>query len=152
MALTFVVSVFFIAYNKGVKEGTKMFGNNYNSPYGATPGVTPAQSYGYPSSPYTNLIYVSGIEAAKNAYVPAGGTMIFADNDKPLLYKKTVDNKGQFEVEVFDIVPHKSVEAPVVDYVPRTEFEALQKKIDSIESAVAHHLMPTEVKPNGTVE
>lgn len=130
-----------------------MFGNNYNSPYGATPGVAPVQNYGYPSTPYTNLIYVSGVEAAKNAYVPTGGTMIFADNDKPLLYKKTVDNKGQFEVEIFDIVPHKEIKPVPVEYVPRAEFEKLQKQIDAIESTVAHHLMPTkieEVKPDGT--
>lgn len=130
--------------------------NNFTSPFGYNSMPTATQPYGYPMGPYTNLggstpttsapqaytnlIYVSGLEDAKTRPVPAGGTMIFADNDKPLLYKKTVDNKGQYEVETFDITPHKE-EIPKTDttkdFVPRSEFETLQKKIVSLEETVA---------------
>lgn len=144
--------------------------NNFTNSFGFNSMPTATQPYGYPMNPYanpgamlptqttlqpyTNLIYVSGIEDVRTRPVPAGGTMIFADNDKPLLYKKVVDNKGQFEVETFDITPHKE-EAPktvTVDYVPRAEFDALQKRINTMESTLTL-LIPTkseEVKSDGT--
>lgn len=155
MAPVLVAGVFFIVYNKGVKGEKTMF-NNFASPYGYNSMPTATQPYGYPMNPYnnvgnttpttptlqayTNLIYVSGVEDVKTRAVPAGGTMIFADNDKPLLYKKTVDNKGQYEIETFDILPHKDEPKPTEvpkDYVPRSEFEALQKKISTLEDTIA---------------
>ena len=164
MAPDFVVWCFFIAYNKGVK-GEKTMYNNFTSPYGFNSMPTATQPYGYPMNPYntvgtaptqptpapTNIIYVSGLDDVKTRPVPAGGTMIFADNDKPLLYKKSVDAKGQYEVETFDIMPHKDEPKPVEtskDFVPRSEFEALQKKIVSLEETVSM-LIPTKEVPDG---
>lgn len=137
--------------------------NNYSSPFGYNTMPTATQPYGYPMSPYTNLggntsaatpapqpytnlIYVSGVDDVKTRMVPNGSTMIFADNDKPLLYKKTVDSKGQYTLETFDITPHKE-EAPKAempkDFVPRAEFDAMQKKIVSLEETIAM-LIPTK--------
>lgn len=142
--------------------------NNYASPFGFNTMPTATQPYGYPMNPYsnvggtsaatpapqayTNLIYVSGLDDAKARPVPNGGTVIFADNDKPLIYKKTVDNKGQYEVETFSIMPYKETpKTETKDFVPRTEFEAMQKKIVSLEETVSM-LIPTkkEVVTNGS--
>ena len=117
--------------------------NNYN-PY-------PAPQYNYAMSPYTNLIYVSGIEDARARMVPNGSTMIFADNDKPLLYKKTVDNKGQYTVDVYDITPHKEELTKPTGFVSKPEFEALQHKLDDLEKTIAPLITTKkEVAPNGT--
>lgn len=142
--------------------------NNFINPYGYTSMPTATQPYGYPmnsytnpgnttsiSQAYTNLIYVSGIEDVKTRVVPAGSTMIFADNDKPLLYKKTVDNKGQYEIETFDILPHKdepkSTEVSK-DYVPRSEFNALQKKISTLEDTIAMFIPVKSETKEGSID
>ena len=72
--------------------------NNYMNPY-YTAMPTATQPYGFPMpnytqgattnpAPYTNLIYVSGVEDARSKPVPAGGVMIFADNDKPFWFNQ----------------------------------------------------------------
>lgn len=121
----------------------------YNPQQFAYTPPTATQPYGYPlsSNPYypqqtqqtqprpqtnTNKVFVNGIEDVKNRVLPANSEFIFLDNDKSILYQKKVDANGQFEVKVFDILPH--VEEPQADkiatdlsnYVPRNEFEALQ--------------------------
>lgn len=142
-----------------------MFGNNFNSPFGYNSMPTATQPYGYPMVSYpqtqpqqtpqtnTNKIYVTGIDDVRNRMLPTSSDYVFLDNDKPLLYQKIVDSKGQFDVKVFDIIPH--VEKPesdkTKDFVPRSEFTALQNKIANIEDAIAM-LIPTkqEDKTDGT--
>lgn len=83
------------------------FGNGYSNPYSP-------YGYGYQQSQQqlqnaqinTNKIYVSGIEEVRQRQLPNGSDMLFLDNDKPLLYQKIVDGKGQFEVKAFTITPY----------------------------------------------
>lgn len=123
-----------------------MFNNySYNpmpngiQPYWYAMPTYPQQLNSTLTQPYTNLIYVSGIEDVRTRTVPIGSTMIFADNDRPLIYKKTVDNKGQFEVETFDIIPHKNEEpkSDQTNFVIRSEFNNLQNKINAIEQTLS---------------
>ena len=144
-----------------------MFGN-YSSPYGYNSMPTATQPYGYPMNTYppvqtpvqtptqtnTNMIFVNGLEDVKQRPQPNNSVMLYADNDKAIVYKKTVDGKGQYNVETFDIAPHKEeiVKTESGNFVPRTEFEALQKKISVLEDTVAM-LIPAkteEVKTDGT--
>ena len=143
-----------------------MFGN-YSSPYGYNSMPTATQPYGYPMNPYppvqpsvqtpvqtnTNMIFVNGLEDVKQRPQSNNSVMLYADNDKAIVYKKTVDGKGQYNVEVFDIIPHKEevIKQEIGDFVPRTEFEVLQKKIATLEDTVAM-LIPVkeEVNSNGT--
>lgn len=99
------------------------------------------QPYGYPINPYfnmpnqqqqqqtmqsnTNKIFVNGIDDVKNRYVPNGTSMMFLDNDKPLLYDKSVDNNGKMSLEVYDISKHTEVENKINpnDFVTKKEFE-----------------------------
>ena len=69
--------------------------------------------------------------------------MLFVDNDKPLLYQKIVDGKGQFEIKTFDICPHNASEdekqAGLIDlsnYVNKSEFEALKGEINDIKNKI----------------
>lgn len=118
------------------------------------------QQFGYPFSPYfnyynqsnfqpqnqqpiatnTNKIFVSSIDDVKKRDLPFNSDFLFLDNEKPLLYQKIVDSKGQFEVKTFDIVPHNDTEqqkdSGSIDlsaYVLKSDFEALESKIKGIE-------------------
>ena len=137
-----------------------MFGNNYTNPYfNSMPTAT--QPYGYTSpymnqpnsqmaSPntYTNKVYVSNADAVRNKELPANSDYIFLDNDKPILYQKIVDGKGQFEVKMFKITPYEEPERVETDYAKASALTALEDKIKALEAKISYL---TEVK-YGTVE
>ena len=119
--------------------------NNYNNTpvnqsYGYTPNYAPYVQPPIPNqqSTSTNKIFVNGIEDVRNRRLAPDSDYMFLDNDKPLLYQKTVDNKGQFEVKVFDIVPHKeevtSVDKP--EYVLRSDFEKLSAELSELKNKI----------------
>lgn len=131
-----------------------MFGNNYSNPYNYN-GYT--QPYGYNPYPQsvsptqntlpqtistnTNKVFVNGVEDVRNYRLPPNSDYTFLDNDKPLLYQKTVDGKGQFEVKVFDITPHKESEvssnAPNLnDYVLRSDFDKLSAELIQLKNKI----------------
>lgn len=140
-----------------------MFGNNYSNPYGFNSMPTATQPYGYPMSPYTanapvqapaqtntNMIFVNGLEDVRQRVQANNSVVLYADNDKPLVYKKTVDSKGQYSVEAFDITPHvEKAPEPVPEYATKSEFETLQKKLVTLEETVTM-LIPTKEVSNGT--
>lgn len=128
-----------------------MFGNNFSNPFG---NYNPAP-YGYNPNAYTpnymqqnqtavntpqvipatntNKIFVNGIEDVRSKALPPNSDYTFLDNDKPILYQKVVDSKGQFDVKVYDIIPHKE-EQPIKekDYVSREEFNKLYAELDAL--------------------
>ena len=133
-----------------------MFENTF-SPFGATM-PTATQPYGYPVNPYagfppmqqaamqtpaasqtnTNKVFVSGIDEVRNKPLPPNSEYIFLDNDRSILYQKTVDGKGQFEVKAFDIIPHR--EDPETNpgndlsaFVRRDEMDALMARVTALE-------------------
>ena len=133
-----------------------MFENTF-SPFGATM-PTATQPYGYPVNPYagfppmqqaamqppavpqtnTNKVFVSGIDEVRNKPLPQNSEYIFLDNDKSILYQKTVDSKGQFEVKAFDIVPHLEDPEEHSDhdlsvFVRRDEMDALMARVTALE-------------------
>lgn len=138
-----------------------MYGNNIYSPYGNMTNVPPvSQPYGYPNNTYfnqmqqnaqnqaqnytnTNKIYVSGIEEVKQRYVPFNSDILFIDNDKPLIYQKIVDSKGQFEVKIFDITPHideldtkETSSINLSNYVLKSDFDALESEIKGLKDKI----------------
>lgn len=84
------------------------YNNNYNNyMYGQQSGTSiPQQNQQNQQVTNTNKIFVNGLEDVRNIRLTPGSDFMFLDNDKPLLYQKVVDNKGQFEVKTFDIIPH----------------------------------------------
>ena len=133
-----------------------MFGNNYSNPYGyvspygyapAYPNYTQTNQQNSavnpaPTAPSTNTnkIFVNGMADVRSRILPPNSDYAFLDNDKPLLYQKIVDSKGQFEVKVFDIIPHKedtTPTAPSVDlskYVLKTDFDKLTTEIADLKA------------------
>lgn len=128
-----------------------MFGNGFNGGYGNNPYspygyATP--NYGYnaqpqqqmqPSQINTNKIYVSGIDEVRQRQLPNGSDVIFLDNDKPLLYQKIVDGKGQFEVKAFTITPYLPQEAAkdtqsidLSAYAKTSDLEPIKAELEAI--------------------
>lgn len=141
-----------------------MFGNNFGF---SNSMPTATQPYGYPMNPYmnnnmmnnpappvqqntqqnqtmptnTNKIYVNGLEDVRNRPLAPNSDFVFLDNDKPIIYQKIVDGKGQFEVKAFDIIPHTEPDniknnnsINLDDYVLRKDFEKLQEDMKEIKT------------------
>lgn len=127
-----------------------MFNNPY-IPYGYNSMPTATNPYGYPmpqttvpqtqpvpTVTQTNKIYVNGIEDVRNRQMPNNSDYIFLDNDKPLIYRKTLDATGKMDVQVFKIEPYEEKSTPAAatvdmsQYVLKSDFEDLRKEIDKL--------------------
>ena len=130
------------------------YGNNQNNNYmGQAPFVpqngnyapqTPTQPQApqQPAQMNTNKIYVTGIEGARTMQFPPNSDYILLDNDKPLLYRKTVDATGKMEIKPFKISEYTETEAapaPTVDlsqFVSVDEFKGVQSEITRIKQNI----------------
>ena len=139
-----------------------MYQTPYNAPYGCfmqpqgnytgqapfapqngnyTP-QTPSQQH--PAQMNTNKIYVTGIDDARARQLPPNSDFIFLDNDKPLLYRKTVDATGKMEIKAFKISEYTETEAapaaaPAVDlsqFVSVDEFKTVQTEMGRIKRTI----------------
>lgn len=96
-----------------------------------------------PAQMNTNKIYVTGIEDARARQLPPNSDFIFLDNDKPLLYRKTVDATGKMEIKAFKISEYTETEAPApvpaVDmsqFVSVEEFKGVQAEMGRIKRTI----------------
>ena len=102
------------------------------------------QSQQQPAQMNTNKIYVTGIDDAKARQLPPNSDFIFLDNDKPLLYRKTVDATGKMEIKAFKISEYTETEAapapaPAVDmsqFVSVEEFKTVQTEMGRIKRTI----------------
>lgn len=127
-------------------------------PFGTVSTPTATQPYGYPMGPYsaarqpvhipqlsTNIVYVNGIDDVRNRQMPYNSDTIFVDNDKPLIYRKIVNDRGQFEVKIFSVTEYTEPAAtPAVSPVSREEFENLQREVVSLRDT----LIPKSIGDN----
>ena len=129
---------------------------NFQNPYQQfNPNLTQQQTQQQnqqSSATNTNKIFVSSIDDVKSKSLPANSDFIFLDNDKPILYQKTVDSKGQFEVKAFEIHEIKPQEKKKEDnsinlsnYVTLTEFEALKGQIDELKNKITKMSVQSEL-------
>lgn len=105
----------------------------------------------------TNKIYVSGIDDVKNRLLQPNSDVIFLDNDKPILYQKVVDSKGQFEIKQFTIAPYepkkdteKTEQVDLSLYAKIDDLKSLQSEIKELKEQMSKYNKPMEVK-NGTI-
>lgn len=140
-------------YNYG---GAYIPNYSFQNPYQQfNPNLTQQQSQPQnqqSSATNTNKIFVSGIDDVKSKPLSANSDFIFLDNDKPILYQKTVDSKGQFEVKAFEIHEIKPQEKQKEDnsinlsnYVTLTEFEALKGQIDELKNKITKMSVQSEL-------
>lgn len=138
-----------------------MYNTQFGGQFGYNSMPTATQPYGYSinSMPNymqqapqqqpttsTNKIFVSGLEDVKGRYLPANSDMMFLDNDKPILYVKTVDNKGQFEVKSYsiteiqpDTATKQDVAIDLSAYATTSDLEALKEEMKNLRVQVAKY-------------
>lgn len=80
----------------------------------------------------TNKLVVNNIEEVKQYPVPPGGDYVFSHNTQPIIFRKTVDNYGQFKIEIYDI----KLRPDNTDnqFVPLSAFEALKAEVDALKN------------------
>ena len=148
-----------------------MYQTPYNAPYG---GFMPSQGNYTGQVPYapqngnfapqtqpqqqqpaqvnTNKIYVTGIEGAKAKQLPPNSDFILLDNDKPLLYRKTVDATGKMEIKTFKISEYTETEAaPAAQAVDMSQYVSVKdfnSEMNRIKKTI-DGLLKREVKDNG---
>ena len=114
----------------------------YNTPNYAPPtyNAQPQPPQQIPPQTNTNKIYVSGIDDVRGRFFPPNSDYIFLDNDKPILYQKVVDSKGQFEVKAFTITPYSAQESQsqidMSGYAKQEQIEALRQEINAIKDKI----------------
>lgn len=104
-----------------------------------------------PAQMNTNKIYVTGIDDARARQLPPNSDFIFLDNDKPLLYRKTVDATGKMEIKTFKISEYTETEAeaaPAVDMSQYVSVKDFNSEINRIKKTI-DGLLKREVKDNG---
>lgn len=130
---------------------------NYPNYFAGNTMPTATQPYGYPfniaqqpsvqppQAVNTNKTYVSGIEDVRLRPLPPNSEFIFLDNEKSILYQKKVDSNGQFEVKAYEITEYNADTTPIAQpqvdlsgYVPRAEFEALQREIKALSDKISN--------------
>lgn len=109
------------------------FDSNY--PYG---GFNP---YNQPRQTNT-YAFVNGLEGAKSYIVPANQTVLLMDSEQPVCYMKTANAIGQGTLRYFKLqevgeneIRNMSVPVsqPNPDYVTKSEFAELVKRIEKLE-------------------
>ena len=102
----------------------------------------------------TNIIYVSGISDEKSRWQLPNTEMFYADNYKPLLYKKQVYANGQFDIKTYDISEHSEDKNTTTDdgvdlsgYAKARDLAKIKEDIRSINEKL--NAKKTEVQ-NGT--
>lgn len=150
-----------------------MYNQNFNPFINSMPSAT--QPFGYAmnnmnnytqqsqqtqqNQPMTNIIYVSGISDVKSRWQLPNTEMFYADNYKPLLYKKQVYANGQFDIKTYDISEHSEDKDTTTEdgvdlsgYAKASDLEKIKEDIRSINERL--NAKKTEVqngtRPNGT--
>lgn len=111
-------------------------------------------SYPYNYNSYTNNMYnqqtqmnqyafVNGIEGAKSFRVQSNQTVLLMDNDNPVCYMKQANSIGQATLRYFKLVEvdentirnlNVDLNTQKQEYVLKSDFEALVKRIDEMTS------------------
>ena len=112
-----------------------MFSSPY-SPYHQQGYGPMGQPYGNAQQPVHGFVYVQGIEAARAYPLPNGSEMPLFDNDRNILYMKTVDQAGRMSIQVMDCVPHVEQQDERGEYATQADIRAIYSEIEDLRSAI----------------
>lgn len=126
----------------------------YNTPYAPQyvqaqqPQNTMVSNFGN----NTNIIYVNGIDDAKNRQQPTNSVYMYRDNEKQMIYEKTVDGKGQFEVKTYAITATNAPQSPkpseAVDlsiYAKKSDIDAIKGELSNVKESLKKALIASEL-------
>ena len=100
----------------------------------------------------TNIIYVNGIDDAKNRQQPTNSVYMYRDNEKQMIYEKTVDSKGQFEVKTYAITATNAPQSPkpseAVDlsiYAKKSDIDAIKGELSNVKENLKKVIIDREI-------
>ena len=100
----------------------------------------------------TNIIYVNGIDDAKNRQQPTNSVYMYRDNEKQMIYEKTVDGKGQFEVKTYSLTATNAPQSPkpseAVDlsiYAKKSDIDAIKGELSNVKESLKKTLIASEL-------
>lgn len=145
-------------YNNGQ---TNYIGQQAFAPQGANYAPTAQsqqQTAQQPVQMNTNKIYVTGIEDARTRQLPPNSDFIFLDNDKPLLYRKTVDATGKMDIKAFKISEYteeanQANNTPQIDlsqFVSIQDFKQMQDEVYQLRKVVERFNSERNEKPTAS--
>lgn len=113
----------------------------YNNPYAPRPSFGFGNQYNQPQpqpQPQANTYaFVNGIEGAKSFPMGPNQTVMLMDSDNPIAYMKQSNAMGQASIKYFKLVETSEAELkgsakPAVEYVSRSDFDALRKQVEEL--------------------
>ena len=84
------------------------------------------------AQPYDARVKVNGMKGAEAFWMPPNSHAILFDSDSDVMYYKWTDAAGYGSIIDFDFFPRNRApqeQAPSVDYVSRSEFDALVAQV-----------------------
>lgn len=108
----------------------------YN-PYGAY-SPYPQPGYGFQQPQQQNTYaFVNGIEGAKSYPMQPNQTVMLMDAEQAVCYMKQSNNLGQSTLRYYKLVETSEAELrgpekPIGDFVLKSDFDALVKKVESL--------------------
>lgn len=135
-----------MAYNNGFPIGYQYYQPQYQAP--VVPQPQPQQS--------GSIIWVQGEAGAKSYMVAPNSTVQLWDSEKQTIYLKSADASGMPSMKTLDYtirdltppVAPQGVSNAGVEYITKTEFQALYGRVEALQSAF-DKLTKTEVKSDG---
>lgn len=133
--------------------GNYPYGNPYQ-PYGVNPNYQnnygnqmqqPQMFQQQSQQPQMNqYAFVNGLEGAKSFQVPPNQTILLMDSDNPLCYMKSSNSVGQSTLRYFKLTEvtenelkgNNSQPQKNQDYVLKTDFDALSKRLDELSKKI----------------
>ncbi len=87
-------------------------------------------------APQQDMIWVQGETGAKSYMVASGHTVPLWDSENQTVYIKSVDGAGMPSMRILDYTERtaapRAPQAPAVEYVPRSEFDALAAQVAAL--------------------
>ena len=87
-------------------------------------------------APQQGMIWVQGESGAKSFLVANGNTVPLWDSENQTVYIKSVDGAGMPSMRILDYTERtaapRAPQAPAVEYVPRSEFDALAAQVAAL--------------------
>lgn len=110
--------------------------NPYNPQFQQIQAQMAQQRLGQMQPMPNELQFVNGIESAQMYQMPPNSKQILMDSNRARFYLKETDASGMAKVTAYDFAEAKD-DAPLNDYVTRSEFEELRSMYESVASALA---------------
>lgn len=88
------------------------------------------------SAQRTDLIQVNGVQGAQNYQVPPNSRVALFDANSDIFYIKSTDAGGYPTVSAFQFTPIADPQGTPTEYVSRSEYDALAKKVEEMSNAL----------------